>query len=76
MDAEQVEEFWQAITVIESQEVLLGMKIADFPHLTKSARSSAHKEFFKQAFPRTFREVRIVTWDDVAQLAGGGRGKR
>ncbi len=75
MDAEQVEEFWQAITVIESQEVLLGMKIADFPHLTKSARTTSHKDFFKQAFPRTFRETRTVTWGEVANLVGGNRGR-
>lgn len=40
-----------AITAIEAQRVLVDMKVADYPRMTKDGRSQLHKDIHKQAYP-------------------------
>ena len=56
MPNEQFEEFWQAISVIEAQQMILATTANDYPHGTKNSRKKTHKSMHEIAFPE---------WDDL-----------
>lgn len=47
------ESFWQAITVIEAQDALVQMDIANYPWIKGDEREKVHKRYHKMAYPKT-----------------------
>lgn len=74
MAADDVDEFWEAITVIEAQQALLAMQIGDYPHLKKDDRSKMSKSISRQAHPRGIiqQEDGGISIQDAARLFHGG----
>ena len=54
LDVVTFDMYWQAITVIESQEMLKAFKVQDWPSQTRQKRSSIHRGLFERAYPTTF----------------------
>jgi hypothetical protein len=76
MDAERLEEYWQAITIIEAQEVLVQLRVMDFPNMKQEARRKTHKEFHALAYPRTHdTSQRLSTEQLAARIKGALRVK-
>lgn len=71
LDAEMVNTLHMAITPLEAQEMLMLLKVADFPTMKKEARSTLHKEMFKLAFPH--RKRKGITLDDIERVLRDGR---
>jgi DNA-binding phage protein len=51
LDVEDAELYIKAIDVIEAQNMLLQMKIADYPNMKNSERRKLFKTLHKQAYP-------------------------
>jgi hypothetical protein len=61
--------YYEAITVIESQEILLQMQVSDYPQMKQESRKSFHKKIFNLAYPRN-NETKILTSKDMALILG------
>ncbi len=59
---------WQAITPLESRELLVSLAVIDFPHKQNTARHKIWDQARDEAYP--FAERREVTWSDVAEMLG------
>lgn len=57
--------------MIEAQDMLLKMQIADYPNMTKSSRQKLHKEMHKKAYPSSFNESKKITNDELMRLING-----
>lgn len=53
MDHATLEQYWRAITVIEAQDALIALKVADFPYQNRNDRQRTHRQFHKLAYPRS-----------------------
>lgn len=71
MTNQDFEQFWQAITVIEAQEMLIGIKVADFPHYKKPQREKLSRELHKQAYPREYENRKSITAKELGALING-----
>lgn len=58
--------YYNAITQLEAQEVLLGMSIVDFPNMNKEERKKRHKSLHKKAFPSTHENKMPLSVDNFA----------
>lgn len=47
--------YWQAMTTIEAQDLLLKFRAEDYPHLKQDARKKAYKQTYKMAYPASIR---------------------
>ena len=63
-------EYYQAITVIEAQERLIDLKIADYPRMLKADRNELFKKFNKMAYPDTMRKE--MDFDEFFRIMGHG----
>jgi len=63
-----VEMFWQAITPIEGQKMLIDFKVSDWPHMKKASRESVGRDIHKQAYPRSFNKPKTITVEEMAKL--------
>lgn len=61
---------WQAITIIEAQEQLKQMTVADWPNMKKQSRNKLHKELFSKAYPSEFRKKNYVTPEQLQKVLG------
>lgn len=61
------EDYWHAITMIEAQEALIQMRIADYPHLKKRDREKMHRSMHDVAYPRNRDSVKRITTDELAK---------
>lgn len=61
---------WQCITMIEAQEQLKAMTIADWPNMKKAQRQKLHKDLFRQAFPRALKQKNIIELSDLQKVLG------
>lgn len=68
---EDVENLWQAITRIEAEQMLLQMKIADYSHMTKSAKETFHKKMWIKAYPDS-QEAKPISFKELEVMLGGG----
>lgn len=59
LDPRILQELWLAIDVIEAEEVLMQMKIADWPNMGRSQRSQFHRKIYKRANPFGGKTVSI-----------------
>lgn len=64
-------EYYTAINVIEAQEALLTIKVADYPRATKDSRSRFHRELRKEAYPPALQKE--MDFDEFFKEMSGGR---
>lgn len=62
----------EQIESVRAKETLLALKIADYPHLKKEARTKWARELHKVAYPGSDDRQKPVTTADLARLMGGG----
>ena len=58
--------YWEAITQIEAQEILVKLRVADWPNMKSSDRSKWHRELHKMAYPVVHSKE--ITTQDLASL--------
>jgi hypothetical protein len=75
MSIHDLEEYWQAIDILDAQEVLVSLRVADWPHQKAEARKKWHRELVKMAYPKTFETERVDTKRLAEIIFGGKRGK-
>lgn len=46
-----IEEYWQAITIIEARSSLVALTESDYPNLKQGNRDKIHRELYKKAYP-------------------------
>lgn len=63
---------WDAITVIEAQDMLVKMSIAEYPNLDGKNKSARHKKIYKLAYPNTFKKRKVLSTKDLAGMLGKG----
>lgn len=61
---------WQAITPLEARELLIEMKLTDYPNMDKRDRERFHHSIHGEAYP--FAERRSITWEEAAAMIGQG----
>lgn len=66
MEWDRAEMFWQAITIIEAQELLVKMRLMDYPNMKPSARSEWHRDMHRLAYPRTWEASETLSTEQVA----------
>jgi len=52
MDADTAEMYWKSIDTIEARDMIMQMKLMDFPHMKDGKRKELHKTMFKIAYPK------------------------
>ena len=70
MDGEQLDGYWRAITVIEAQQTLQAMRIADYPYQKKEERLKFHKEMTKAAYLRRDEARKVLTTTELVKRLG------
>lgn len=65
-----IESLWNNISVIEAQEQMKKLTVADWPNMKKSSRSKLHKDLYSQAYPTHLRKKNYVSADDLAKVLG------
>lgn len=70
MDYVTAIEYYSAINVLEGQEALIEMNIADYPHLKKDGRSKLYKEIRKEAYPSSMQKR--MSFEDFARKMTDG----
>jgi hypothetical protein len=63
--------YWEAITIIEAQNMLAAMKVQDYPHLKQSDRSKSYKEIAALAYPKHLQQSKTVSLLDFAKMMAG-----
>lgn len=66
MPAEELHDLWQAITVIEAQEMLKEIQVSHYPHTTKSSQGRLRKSLIKKAYPESFKMTKVYTAEEAA----------
>ncbi len=73
LNVEVSEEYWQAITMIEAQEMLKQMTVANAPYMKPQQYKNLHKSLHKQAYPKTHSGEAPIGPQDLAKLLGARR---
>lgn len=71
MDYADALEFYEAITVIEAQDMLVAMKLADWPRAKPESRKQFHRETRKLAYPVGMQKE--MEFDDFIEVMQRGR---
>ena len=59
---------WNCITMIEAQDTLLQIKIANYPNMGTQDKKKFHREMYKKAFIE--KEVKALSTEELAQKLG------
>jgi hypothetical protein len=70
MPEEEAEILWQAITRIEAEQMLIQMKLADFPHMKKEARENFQRRMWLKAYPDS-QESRPLSFQELDGILNG-----
>jgi hypothetical protein len=70
MDADIVESLWLSITMIEAQDQLKKLTVADWPNMKKSARDKMHKHLHSQAYPNNLSKKKSISMADLQKVLG------
>ncbi len=70
MDFELVESLWQSMTIIEAQEQLKQLTVADWPNMKKGARDKMHRDLFSKAYPSELKKKNYVSLEDLGKVLG------
>jgi len=69
MPLERVEMFWQAIDVLEAQDILLKLKASDYPNLKPKAKRKALQFFEKRAYANIEHQpLQFMKSEDAAAI--------
>lgn len=60
--------YWLAITQIEAQELLLGIRVASFPQTKEEHRNRLHREWTRAAYPNTDSGPELTTEQLASRL--------
>lgn len=71
MPVDEFEIYWQQITKIEAQEMLLALTIADYPNLKGNQRSQIYNRIKNHA---SDQKQKIQSTQDIAKIIGGLNG--
>ena len=71
LDCEQVETYWQLITRLEVQDMLMQLTISDWPNMKNEKRSSVHRKLFRDAYPENNKPISL---DEFIKKSGGSIG--
>jgi hypothetical protein len=69
MEVDVFTAYWNAITAIEAQEMLVEMTLHDWPKMKKNSRTELHRKIHKQAYP--YLEARTITPQELARMLNG-----
>lgn len=67
MPVDEFEEYWRAINVIESKEIMTQFTVADFPHYKGAKRKEIYNKL-KMAFNET--SSRAQSTEEIARMLG------
>jgi len=67
MDYEEFSMYYKAIDILEAQEILVQMKVSDYPTMKPESRSEFHHTISKTAYPK---ERKILTTKELAKKLG------
>ena len=70
MDAVIFSQYSHAIEPIEAKEILVALKISDFPKLKDQERTRLHREFYKKANPLHLSGRKVLTTRELAKKIG------
>ncbi len=62
--------YWEAITQIEAQDVLIKLKLADYPHMKQHVRESMFNKFNAMAYPNEWQKTYTTIEDVMRQING------
>lgn len=69
MTGEEIKLLVECIPILEAREALVGIKIAEYPHLTERGKSKTFKDLKKQANPSILKpEARAISMAELAKL--------
>lgn len=69
MSADDFNDLWEAITVIEAQEILTALRVADWPNMKQDARRGFHRKLMSKAYPGG-GGVQARSTEDIARILG------
>ncbi len=70
MDYDIVESLWLSITMIEAQDQLKRLSVADWPNMKKSARDKMHNHLHSQAYPSNLAKKKSISMQDLQKVLG------
>ena len=56
--------------MLEAQEQLKRMTVADWPNMKRGARTKLHKSLYEQAYPTHLQTKNYITIEDLAKILG------
>jgi hypothetical protein len=60
-------DYWLAITVIEAQETLTQLAVADYPWRKADEREKVYERYHRMAYPKTYDQTEVLTTDQLAK---------
>lgn len=70
MKSVTLEQYWNAIDMIEAKEMLLALNVADYPSMKTDSRRNMHRKLHEKAFPKNY-EAGFQTSETFANMFGG-----
>lgn len=70
LEYEKFNQCWLAITMIEAQETLINLTLADYPNMKDKDRKRLHRDMHKKAYFQ--REDKAVKVEDLQNIYGMG----
>lgn len=55
MPVDTFEMYWEAMRVIDAQEMMRSMTLFDYPHAGKETRKKIHRQVHQDAYPSTWK---------------------
>jgi hypothetical protein len=62
-------EYYEAITVLESQELLMTMQACSYPHMKKESQNSFHRKVERMANPKELKKE--ISFDKFFEVMNG-----
>lgn len=75
MPADEFNGLWEAITVIEAQEILTQLRVQDWPNMKKNDRSKFHRQLMNKAYPKHTSGIIARSTEDIARILKGRLGR-
>lgn len=69
MAYDRMQMYWYGIDMVEAQETLLKLKIAEYPNMEVKAKKKFNKSLEAQAYFK--QEVKVIKTSDIARVLGG-----
>lgn len=66
LDWDTSEGYWQSITQIEAQGLLLQARVAQFPWLKANGQRRTHREWYRLAYPKS-QNTESLTTEELAE---------